>query len=46
MRIVPGIPDVRNRLTTEKLRHSMGTDVFTWHGFTEVYVDGAWRKAT
>jgi hypothetical protein len=24
----------------------MGTDVFTWHGFTEVYVDGAWRKAT
>src|ERR1019366_3287515 len=29
-----------------KLRQSMGTDVFTWHGFTEVYVDGAWRKAT
>jgi transglutaminase-like putative cysteine protease len=31
---VHGIPDVRNRLTTEKLRHSMGTDVITWHGFT------------
>lgn len=41
-----GFADVRNHLTTEKLRQSMGTDVFTWHGFTEVYVDGAWRKAT
>lgn len=41
-----GFADVRNHLTTEKLRESMGTDVFTWHGFTEVYVDGAWRKAT
>src|SRR5581483_9741370 len=33
-------------LTTAKLRASMGTDIFTWHGYTEVYVDGAWRKAT
>lgn len=41
-----GFADVRNHLTTEKLRKSMGTDMFTWHGFTEVYVDGAWRKAT
>jgi hypothetical protein len=37
---------VRNHLTTEKLRQSMGTDLFSWHGFTEVHVDGAWRKAT
>jgi len=37
---------VRNHLTTEKLRQSMGTDIFTWHGYTEVHVDGAWRKAT
>lgn len=41
-----GFADVRNHLTTEKLRRSMGTDVFTWHGFTEVWLDGAWRKAT
>lgn len=41
-----GFADVRNHLTTEKLRASMGTDVFTWHGFTEVHVDGVWRKAT
>ena len=41
-----GFADVRNHLTTEKLRQSMGTDLFTWHGYTEVHVDGAWRKAT
>jgi transglutaminase-like putative cysteine protease len=41
-----GFADVRNHLTTEKLRQSMGTDIFKWHGYTEVYVDGAWRKAT
>ena len=41
-----GFADVRNHLTTEKLRESMGTDLFRWHGFTEVYVDDAWRKAT
>ena len=36
-----GFADVRNHLTTEKLRQSMGTDIFTWHGFTEVNVDSA-----
>ena len=41
-----GFADVRNHLTTEKLRRSMGSDIFTWHGYTEVFVDGAWRKAT
>jgi transglutaminase-like putative cysteine protease len=41
-----GFADVKNHLTTAKLRASMGTDIFTWHGYTEVYVDGAWRKAT
>ena len=41
-----GFADVKNDLTTAKLRASMGTDIFTWHGYTEVYVDGAWRKAT
>ena len=41
-----GFADVRNHLATEKLRRSMGTDVFTWHGFTHVWVGDAWRKAT
>jgi hypothetical protein len=24
----------------------MGTDLFVFHGYTEVWIDGAWRKAT
>lgn len=38
--------DVRNHLTTERLRAQMGTDVFAYHGFTELHLDGRWIKAT
>jgi hypothetical protein len=24
----------------------MQTDLFLWHGYTELWIDGAWRKAT
>ncbi|MEZ5646724.1 MAG: transglutaminase family protein [Burkholderiaceae bacterium] len=41
-----GFADVRNHLSTEKLRETMKTDVFVWHGYTELWIDGAWRKAT
>lgn len=41
-----GFADVRNHLSTEKLRQTMKTDVFVWHGYTELWIDGAWRKAT
>ena len=41
-----GFADVRNHLTTEKLRQTMKTDVFVFHGYTELWIDGAWRKAT
>ncbi len=41
-----GFADVRNHLTTPKLRHAMGTDVFVWHGFAELYLAGRWIKAT
>jgi transglutaminase-like putative cysteine protease len=41
-----GFADVRNHLSTERLRRSMGTDIFIWHGFAEIWLDGAWRKAT
>ncbi len=41
-----GFADVRNHLSTERMRASMNTDVFVWHGFTEIWLDGAWRKAT
>ncbi|WP_374666284.1 transglutaminase family protein [Ramlibacter sp.] len=41
-----GFADVRNHLSTERMRQSMTTDVFVWHGYTDVWIDGAWRKAT
>jgi transglutaminase-like putative cysteine protease len=41
-----GFADVRNHLSTERMRQSMGTDIFIWHGYTEIWLDGAWRKAT
>ncbi len=41
-----GFADVRNHMSTEKLRRTMGTDVFVWHGYTELWIEGAWRKAT
>ena len=41
-----GYADVRNHLSTERMRAVMGTDVFYWHGFTEIRLDGGWVKAT
>jgi transglutaminase-like putative cysteine protease len=41
-----GFADVRNHLSTARLRETMKTDVFAWHGYTELWLDGAWRKAT
>ncbi len=41
-----GFADVRNHLSTERMRQSMQTDIFYWHGYTEIWLDGAWRKAT
>jgi transglutaminase-like putative cysteine protease len=38
--------DVRNHLSTQRMRETMSTDVFIWHGCTELWLDGAWRKAT
>ena len=41
-----GFADVRNHLSTERLRQTMKTDVFVWHGYTALWLEGAWRKAT
>lgn len=41
-----GYADVRNHLSTKRMRQTMQTDVFSWHGFTEIWIDAAWRKAT
>lgn len=41
-----GFADVRNHLSTQRMRETMATDVFIWHGYTELWLDGQWRKAT
>lgn len=41
-----GYADVRNHLSTERMRQTMQTDLFIWHGYTDLWIDGAWRKAT
>lgn len=41
-----GFADVRNHLSTERMRRLMKTDVFLWHGYTELLLDGRWVKAT
>ena len=41
-----GYADVRNHLTSERLRRTMGTDIFAYHGYTDVHLDGRWVKAT
>lgn len=41
-----GFADVRNHLSTERMRQVMGTDVFYWHGYTEILLAGRWLKAT
>ncbi len=41
-----GFADVKNHLNTERLKALMETDLFVWHGFTEVFLNGKWVKAT
>lgn len=41
-----GYADVRNHLSTARLREMLQTDLFIWHGYTDIWLEGAWRKAT
>ena len=41
-----GFADVKNHLSTANLRESMGTDIFYWHGYTDIYLNDQWVKAT
>jgi transglutaminase-like putative cysteine protease len=41
-----GYADVRNHLSTERLRQTMQTDVFIWHGYADIWLEGQWVKAT
>lgn len=41
-----GLADVKNHINSERLRALMGTDVFVYHGFVELYLNEKWVKAT
>ena len=41
-----GYADVRNHLSTKKLLELVGGDLFIWHSYTELYLEGRWVKVT
>jgi transglutaminase-like putative cysteine protease len=41
-----GYADVCNHMATRKLLDYLGTNVFYYHGFNEIYLRGQWVKAT
>lgn len=38
--------DIKNYVVPEKLLNIMGTNVFVFHGYTELYLGNVWIKAT
>jgi transglutaminase-like putative cysteine protease len=41
-----GFADVHNHLATKQLLDYLGSNIFSYHGFMEFYLDGKWVKAT
>lgn len=41
-----GFADVTNHLATPKMLEMLGGDYFAFHGYTDLYIDGKWVKAT
>jgi transglutaminase-like putative cysteine protease len=41
-----GFADVKNHLTSPRLAETMGSDLFVYHGYTDLRIDGKWVKAT
>ena len=41
-----GFADVKNHLCTERLLALLGGNVFRLHGYSELYIEGQWVKAT
>ena len=41
-----GFADVQNHLNTERLKELMGTNIFTYHGYTDLFLNNKWVKAT
>jgi transglutaminase-like putative cysteine protease len=41
-----GYADVRNHLATARMRERMGTEIYYWHGYTSIFLENKWVKAT
>jgi transglutaminase-like putative cysteine protease len=41
-----GYADVRNHMTSRRLRERTKSDIFIWHSYTDLLIDGRWVKAT
>ncbi len=41
-----GFADVKNHLSTSRLDELIGGQVYTWHCYTEMLLEGSWVKAT
>ena len=41
-----GFADVKNHLATDKLLRLLQTDLFVFHGYAELWLNGRWVKAT
>ena len=41
-----GLADVKNHLATPRLLATTGSDIFFYHGYAEVRLDGCWLKAS
>jgi transglutaminase-like putative cysteine protease len=41
-----GMAQIRNHLASEKIVNWMGTNIFHWHGYAELFNNGRWVKAT
>ncbi|MGB5849839.1 MAG: transglutaminase domain-containing protein [Ignavibacteriaceae bacterium] len=41
-----GFADVKNHLATDKVLEKMRTDLFVFHGYTELFINDKWVKAT
>jgi transglutaminase-like putative cysteine protease len=41
-----GFADVRNHMTSPRLKALLNTDVFCWHAYADLQIEGTWVKAT
>lgn len=41
-----GYADVKNHMTSKRLQEHLGSDVFIWHSYTELHLEGHWVKCT